>query len=75
MLHEISHEVLAQGGRVHMSGVKRPLHEKLVAGGVTDLIGPEHLFPELSPAVDAAVAWVRGESAHVVTDVRTPAAW
>ena len=75
MLHEIAHEVLAQGGRVHMSGVKRPLHEKLVAAGVTDLIGPEHLFPELSPAVDAASAWVRGEPAPVVTDVRTPAAW
>jgi SulP family sulfate permease len=74
MLHEIAHEVLAQGGRVYVSGVKKPLHEKLVAGGVTDLIGPEHLFPELSPAVDAASAWVRGEPAPVVTNVRTPAA-
>jgi SulP family sulfate permease len=71
MLQEIVYEVFGRGGRVFMSGVKGPLHQKLVAGGITDLIGPEHLFPALRPAVDAAAAWTCGNELRSGADLRT----
>jgi SulP family sulfate permease len=58
MLHEIAYEVRGRGGRIYMSGVKSPLNDALVAGHIADVIGPEHFYPELRPAVDAAVSWV-----------------
>jgi SulP family sulfate permease len=70
-LHEIVREVRSAGGRVYLAGVKEPLHEQLQAGGVTDLIGPEHLFPEIRPAVEAALAWVRAPAPETAT---TPSA-
>jgi SulP family sulfate permease len=73
MLHEVVYEVLARRGRVYMSGVKGPLAEKLLAGGITDLIGPENFFPALRPAVDAAAAWVRGDGRGTRAELRTPA--
>jgi SulP family sulfate permease len=72
MLHEILYEVRSQGGRIYLSGVKEPLDDKLLAGGIRDLIGPERYFPELRPAVDAAVKWVG--AADPTEPVRTPAA-
>ena len=72
MLHEILYEVGGQGGRVYLSGVKGPLDDKLLAGGIRDLIGPERYFPELRPAVEAAAAWVA--EAEPTPPVKTPAA-
>ncbi|MDX1645821.1 MAG: sulfate permease [Longimicrobiales bacterium] len=67
VLHELIDEIHRDGGRVYMSGVKGPLHDKLLVGGVVDRIGPEHFFPEVWMAVDAA----RGEDRR--TSVATPA--
>jgi len=72
MLHEILYEVRGQGGRVYLSGVKEPLDDKLLAGGIRDLIGPERYFPELRPAVEAAAAWVA--EAEPTPPAKTPAA-
>jgi len=71
MLHEILYEVGGQGGRVYLSGVKEPLDDKLLAGGIRDMIGPERYFPELRPAVDAAAAWVRGVEPAPAPALRT----
>lgn len=56
-LHDLVEEVHRAGGTVFLSGVKGPLHDKLLAGGIVDRIGPEHFFPGVAAAVDAA----RGE--------------
>ena len=50
--------IKGRGGRIYMSGVKTPLNDALVAGHIADVIGPEHFYPELRPAVDAATRWV-----------------
>ncbi len=60
VLHELVMEIRAQGGRVYLTGVKESLSEALVAGGIVDLVGPEHLFHEIRPAVEAATRWVGG---------------
>lgn len=52
-LHEVIDEVERDGGRILVSGVKGPLHDKLLAGRIVDRIGPEHLFGEVWQAVDA----------------------
>jgi SulP family sulfate permease len=52
-LHEVIDEVQRGGGRILVSGVKGPLRDKLVAGGIVDRIGPEHFFGKVWQAVDA----------------------
>jgi SulP family sulfate permease len=58
VLQDLVLEIRGHGGRVYLCGVKEALDESLVAGGIVDLIGPEHLFHEIRPAVDAAAEWV-----------------
>ena len=53
-LHDVVGEIHRDGGRLFLSGVKGPLHDKLVAGGIVDRVGPEHFFPGVSAAVAAA---------------------
>ncbi|MDH3269809.1 MAG: solute carrier family 26 protein [Gemmatimonadota bacterium] len=54
MLHALLDEIHGAGGRVFLSGVKGPLHDKLLVGGIVDRIGPEHFFPDVASAVEAA---------------------
>lgn len=74
VLHAIVYEIRGRGGRVYLAGVKKAVDDKLVAGGVSDLIGLENYFPELRPAVDAAAEWVAADGSSTDADVRTPAA-
>ncbi len=54
VFHEIVGEIQRERGRILMAGVKGPLHDKLLAGGVVDRIGPEHFFPDVAKAVEGA---------------------
>lgn len=52
VLQQVIDEIHDAGGRVHLSGVKGPLHDKLLAGGIVDRVGPERVFDEVWRAVD-----------------------
>lgn len=68
--HDLVEEIHRDGGRVFMSGVKGPLHDKLLAGGIVDRIGPEHLFPGVAAAVDAAQGEGRGVNPAAAASLR-----
>jgi SulP family sulfate permease len=54
VLHELVDEIHAGGRDVHVAGAKGPLRDQLAAGGLVELIGPDHFHPEVWCAVDAA---------------------
>lgn len=56
VLHQIIDEVHEEGGKVHLSGVKGPLHDKLSVGGIVDRIGPDRVFDEVWRAVEGSAA-------------------
>lgn len=68
VLHELFTEILGNGGRIFFAGVKGPLRDKLDAGGIITMLGPECFHPEIRGAVEAATR------AASPPEVRTPAA-
>ena len=53
-LRELVDEVRTDAGTIYMAGVKNPLRDTLIAGGIVDLIGTEHFFDNVWQAVEAA---------------------
>ena len=53
VLHELAEEIRSQGGHLRVAGAKGPLRDKLRAGGLVALIGPENFFADVGQAVEA----------------------